>query len=158
MELLKVYFTERSWCGYWPQFEILLMVYSAGIWIALQFTRHYNSANLVRSTRGCTGSTDPIACLCTVPFDTLMTVVNKSPNSFSLTSVRLGWQPSVDGQIIVRNPQESLQQGLSAKVGPHFFFFYSSPFNWGPFFNRFLLFPAIAMTKERKCIESIITI
>ena len=79
MELLKVYFTERSWCGYWPQFEILLMVYSAGIWIPLQFTRHYNSANLVRSTLGCTGSTDPIACLRTLPFDMLMTAVNKSP-------------------------------------------------------------------------------
>ena len=79
MELLEVYSTERSWYGYWPQFEIVLMVYSAGIWIPLQFTRHYNSANLVRSTRGCTGSTDPIACLRTVPFDALMTAVNKSP-------------------------------------------------------------------------------
>ena len=62
-----------------------------------------------------------------------MTAVNKSPNSFSLTSVRLGWQPSVDGQIIVRNPQESLQQGLSAKVGPHFFFFILRPLIEGHF-------------------------
>ena len=45
-----------------------------------------------------------------------MTAVNKSPNAFSFTSVRLGWQPSVDGQIIVRSPQESLQKGLYAKV------------------------------------------
>jgi len=65
---------------------------------------------------GCTDSTDLIACLSTVPFDKLMVAVNKAPNAFSYTSVRLGWQPSVDGQIIVRNPQESLQKGLYAKV------------------------------------------
>jgi acetylcholinesterase len=72
----------------------------------------------------CTGSTDLIACLRTVPFDKLMTAVNKSPNAFSFTSVRHGWQPSVDGQIIVRNPQESLQKGLYAKARFQVWFFF----------------------------------
>ena len=45
-----------------------------------------------------------------------MTAVNNSPNAFSFTSIQLGWQPSVDGQIIVLNPLESLQKGLYAKV------------------------------------------
>ena len=71
---------------------------------------------------GCSDSTDSIACLRTVPFDKLMTTGNISPNAFSFTSVRHGWQPSVDGQIIVRNPQESLQKGLYAKVRFQLFF------------------------------------
>ena len=64
----------------------------------------------------CTGSADLIACLRTVPFDKLMTAINKSPNFLSYTSVRSGWQPSVDGDFIVRDPQLSLQKGLYAKV------------------------------------------
>ena len=64
----------------------------------------------------CTGSADLIACLRTVPFDNLMTAINKSPNFFSYTSVRHGWQPSVDGDFVVRDPQVSLQTGQYAKV------------------------------------------
>ena len=45
-----------------------------------------------------------------------MTAINKAPNTFSYTSVRLGWQPSVDGHFIVRDPQISLKKGLYAKV------------------------------------------
>ena len=84
-----------------------------------------------------------------------MTAVNKSPNAFSFTSVRLGWQPSVDGQIIVRSPQESLQKGLYAKVR----FQVSLPYFacWGSFSDRFRLFLAIAMTRERMWIELINT-
>ena len=96
---------------------------------------------------GCTGSNDPIACLRTVPFDALMTAVNKSPNAFSFTSVRLGWQPSVDGHFIVRNPKESLQKGLYAKV--HLPSFPSIFCLLRPFPDRFRLFRAIAMTRER---------
>ena len=70
---------------------------------------------LVADTK-CTGSADLIACLRAVPFDKLMTAINKAPNTFSYTSVRLGWQPSVDGHFIVRDPQISLQKGLFAKV------------------------------------------
>jgi acetylcholinesterase len=69
-----------------------------------------------------------IACLRAVPLDQLMTAVNTFPNVFSYTSVRLGWQPSVDGEVIVRDPQLSIQQGLYAKVCPHFsFYFRASP-------------------------------
>ena len=69
---------------------------------------------LVANT-GCTGSADPIACLRAVPFDTLVTAVNKSPSIFGFTT-RPIWQPSVDGHVIVRNPYISIQQGLYAKV------------------------------------------
>ena len=56
-----------------------------------------------------------------------MTAVNKSPNFLSYTSIRLQWQPSVDGHIIVRDPQISLQKGLYARVGLQVFL---------PFFAR----------------------
>jgi acetylcholinesterase len=85
---------------------------------------------------GCTGSADLIACLRTVPIDKLMTAVNKAPNAFSFTSVRLGWQPSVDGQIIVRSPQESLQKGLYARVHLQ-----SLSFNFSPAEGHFLTGP-----------------
>jgi len=62
-----------------------------------------------------TGSTDPIACLRTVPFDTLMTAINKSPNVFSSTTQHI-WHPSVDGQLIARNPYISIRNGLYANV------------------------------------------
>jgi hypothetical protein len=45
-----------------------------------------------------------------------MTAINKAPNTFSYTNVRLGWQPSVDGHIIVCDPQVSPKKGLYAKV------------------------------------------
>ena len=70
----------------------------------------------------CTGSADPIACLRAVPLNQLMTAVNTFPNLFSYTSVILGWQPSVDGDFIVRDPQLSIQQGLYAKVCLQVFF------------------------------------
>ena len=64
---------------------------------------------------GCTGSADLIACLRTVPLDTLMTAVNKSPNFLSFNS-QSRWQASVDGHLIARNPLVSVQKGLFAKV------------------------------------------
>ena len=64
---------------------------------------------------GCTGSADLIACLRTIPLDTLMTSVNKAPTIFSFHS-QDGWEPSVDGHLIVRNPLVSVQKGLYAKV------------------------------------------
>ena len=64
---------------------------------------------------GCTGSADLIACLRTIPLDTLMTAVNKGPTFLSFNSQNR-WQASVDGHLIVRNPLLSVQKGLYAKV------------------------------------------
>ena len=64
---------------------------------------------------GCTGSADLIACLRTVPLDTLMTAINKAPTFLSFNT-QDRWQPSVDGHLIVRNPLISVQKGLYAKV------------------------------------------
>jgi carboxylesterase type B len=70
---------------------------------------------LVTNT-GCTGSPNLIACLRAVPFDQLSTAMDLSPNIFSFMSLQLAWNPSVDGQFILRNPQESIQQGLYTRV------------------------------------------
>jgi hypothetical protein len=64
---------------------------------------------------GCTGSADLIACLRTIPLDTLMTAVNKAPTFISFNG-QVRWQPSVDGHLIVRDPLVSVQKGLYAKV------------------------------------------
>lgn len=65
---------------------------------------------------GCTGSSDLIGCLRTIPFDNLGAAVNKSPNVWSFTSLTLIWGPTIDGNVIKRAPQESLLKGLYAKV------------------------------------------
>jgi acetylcholinesterase len=77
---------------------------------------------------GCTGSADLIACLRTIPLDTLISAVNKAPTFLSFNS-RARWQPSVDGHLIVRNPLVSVQKGL---------------------YGRFQSLPAIVRMRERK--------
>jgi Carboxylesterase family len=96
----------------------------------------------------CTGSADTIACLRAVPIDQLMTAINTFPNLFSYTSFLLGWQPSVDGDFIVRDPQVSVQQGIYAKACLQVLFsFCFSPAEG--FCDRFHLLLATAMMKER---------
>ncbi|KAF8995824.1 carotenoid ester lipase precursor [Cyathus striatus] len=68
------------------------------------------------SDTGCGSSQDTFACLRTLPFNTLMAAINNSPNLFSYQSLMLAYQPSVDGEFIVRNPTTSISQGLYAKV------------------------------------------
>ncbi|KDR73256.1 hypothetical protein GALMADRAFT_1341677 [Galerina marginata CBS 339.88] len=70
---------------------------------------------LVANT-GCTGSPNAIACLRAVPFDKLSAAVNLSPSLFSFMSLILAWRPTIDGQFLVRNAQDSIQKGLYAKV------------------------------------------
>ncbi|KAH9475727.1 Lipase 3 [Psilocybe cubensis] len=70
---------------------------------------------LVAST-GCTGQKDPIQCMRAVPFDKFAEAMNLTPNLFSFSSLAIPWQPTIDGEIIVRDPQVSIQKGLYAKV------------------------------------------
>ena len=95
---------------------------------------------------GCTGSADLIACLCTIPLDTLMTAINKAPTILSFNS-QDRWQASVDGYLIVRNPLTFVQKGLYVKV-----LFGSSPgdITLRVFSGRFQLLPAIVRMRERK--------
>ena len=85
-------------------------------------TAHQPLFDQLVANTGCIGSGDLIACLRSVPFDTLMTAINKSPTIFSSTIEHI-WRPSVDGHFIARHPYVSIQNGLYAKVCLHFFLF-----------------------------------
>ncbi|KAJ7700755.1 Alpha/Beta hydrolase protein, partial [Mycena rosella] len=71
----------------------------------------------------CTKSSDTLACLRHVPFDTFMATVNRTDNILSFTSLSIEWRPCVDGEVIVENPLLSVSQGAYSKVDsnlPHF--------------------------------------
>ncbi|KAF8955416.1 carotenoid ester lipase precursor [Flammula alnicola] len=70
---------------------------------------------LVTNT-GCTGSANPIQCLRAVPFAQLGAAINGSPGFLTETSIQLAYQPSIDGEFLIRDPQISIQQGLYARV------------------------------------------
>ncbi|CAA7262256.1 unnamed protein product [Cyclocybe aegerita] len=71
--------------------------------------------SLVADTN-CTTSVDRLKCLRDAPFDTLMAAINNTPDLFSYQSIRLAWQPMVDGDLIVRDPQISVKSGKFAKI------------------------------------------
>ncbi|KAJ7732334.1 Alpha/Beta hydrolase protein [Mycena maculata] len=66
----------------------------------------------------CTTARNTLDCLARVPLDAFMAIVNKTPDVFSYRSLSLVWRPRVDGDVIVRNPIESVAQGAFAK-GDH---------------------------------------
>ncbi|TDL14977.1 carotenoid ester lipase precursor [Rickenella mellea] len=70
---------------------------------------------LVQNT-GCASSSDTLECLREVPVDTLVAAVNESPNLFAFQSLTIAWKPLVDGVFLKRNPQDSVAQGLYAKI------------------------------------------
>ncbi|KAF9810805.1 hypothetical protein IEO21_06785 [Rhodonia placenta] len=65
---------------------------------------------------GCSGQADTLACLREAPAEQIVAAVNKTPTMFSYTAHNLPWAPRVDGDLFVRNPQQSLLMGLHAKV------------------------------------------
>ncbi|KAG2125805.1 Alpha/Beta hydrolase protein [Suillus clintonianus] len=65
---------------------------------------------------GCAGSSDTLDCLRDVPYDTLMDVVNQTPNLFSYQSLAFVWLPRVDGVFLTANPQDLVLQGSVANI------------------------------------------
>jgi len=70
---------------------------------------------LVNDT-SCAAANDKLKCLRSVPFSQLMDAVNLSPSYASYQSLKLAWQPMVDGILFPRDPLISLQEGKYAKV------------------------------------------
>ncbi|KAJ7238856.1 carotenoid ester lipase precursor [Mycena haematopus] len=68
------------------------------------------------AANNCTGAADTLDCLRRVPFDGFMATVNKTADLFSYRSLSLLWLPRVDGDVLVRNPPQSIAQGAFAKV------------------------------------------
>jgi hypothetical protein len=55
-------------------------------------------------------------CHCGVPYKALLTSVNQTPDVLSYLGMSLLCGPSIDGDIVVRNPVESMSRGAYAKV------------------------------------------
>ncbi|KAL0948885.1 hypothetical protein HGRIS_009001 [Hohenbuehelia grisea] len=72
--------------------------------------------DLIVSETNCSAERDTLSCLRRVPLDQIMAAINKTRDIFSYSSLNLAWQPRVDGDLLRREPYESLVQGLYAKV------------------------------------------
>ncbi|KAF4586422.1 hypothetical protein EYR38_010698 [Pleurotus pulmonarius] len=59
--------------------------------------------SIVDSVR-CTHRQDTLACLRTVPFDTLAAAINETRDIFSFSSLNLAWIPRIDGDLIKEEP------------------------------------------------------
>ncbi|KAF8194385.1 alpha beta-hydrolase [Mycena galopus ATCC 62051] len=65
---------------------------------------------------GCSGASDTLECLRTVPFATLLAAQNETPFIFSYQSLILAWLPRVDGIFLSDDPQRLVQEGKVANV------------------------------------------
>lgn len=108
----------------------------------LEMQRYFD--DLVNTTN-CTNAQDRLACLRALPYSQLIQAVNLAPNIFSYPSMKLAWQPMIDGVLIPRNPLQIVQSGEYARV--------SSRIVWLRdllTFHRFLLSRVIVKTRGRK--------
>ncbi|KAH9970734.1 carotenoid ester lipase precursor [Lactifluus volemus] len=71
--------------------------------------------DLVNST-GCSGSSDTLSCLRTVPYLTLKAAVDSTPSLFDYQSLALTWQPRVDGIFLTHSPQKLVLDGKVADI------------------------------------------
>ncbi|KAG6908771.1 hypothetical protein DXG01_003383 [Tephrocybe rancida] len=65
---------------------------------------------------GCSGSTDTLACLRTVPYQALKTAIGRQPGLFSYQSLNLAFLPRADGIFLTNNPQQLILEGKVANV------------------------------------------
>ncbi|KAJ7258780.1 carotenoid ester lipase precursor [Mycena haematopus] len=68
------------------------------------------------SQTGCSGASDTLECLRTVPYATLKAAQDASPFIFAYQSLVLAWLPRADGTFLSDNPQRLVQKGLVANV------------------------------------------
>ncbi|KAF4588858.1 hypothetical protein EYR40_010413 [Pleurotus pulmonarius] len=72
--------------------------------------------DLVVTETKCSDQKDTLSCLRKVPYDVLMTAINKTRDIFSYTSLNVVWQPRVDGDLLRHQPYEGIINGAYAKV------------------------------------------
>jgi hypothetical protein len=119
MGILRVYFQERSWyqisiCAWISLIRILQQSGSPMKIPSVLEMQHYFD-DLVNTTN-CTDAKDRLGCLRVVPYSQLIQAVNLQPNMLSYPSMKLAWQPMIDGSLIPRNPLQILQSGKYARV------------------------------------------
>ena len=79
----------------------------------LEMQRYFD--DLVNATN-CTDAKDRLDCLRAVPYSQLIQAVNLEPNMFSYPSMKLAWQPMIDGSLIPRDPFKIIKSGEYARV------------------------------------------
>ena len=57
-----------------------------------------------------------LACMRAVPMTDLVDAVDASPNLFGYASIRLAWQPRVDGVLFAEDPVVSVEEGKVMNV------------------------------------------
>lgn len=70
----------------------------------------------VVETAGCSGSSDTLACLRGVDYDTFLNAANSVPGILSYNSVALSYLPRPDGTVLTKSPDELAQAGQYAAV------------------------------------------
>jgi len=65
---------------------------------------------------GCASSVDTLACLRTIPYETLHAAMDSSPGIFSFQSLDLTWLPRTDGVFLTDNPQALVAEGSVARI------------------------------------------
>ncbi|OAX36715.1 alpha/beta-hydrolase [Rhizopogon vinicolor AM-OR11-026] len=65
---------------------------------------------------GCAGSSDTLQCLREVPYDTLKSAIDDTPNSMSYQTLALAWLPRIDGVFLTADPQQLVLQGSVADI------------------------------------------
>ncbi|KAF8134091.1 sterol esterase [Mycena galopus ATCC 62051] len=68
------------------------------------------------AANNCSSAPSTLDCLRSIPFDEFMATVNRTADLFSYRSLSLVWRPRVDGDVILRNPVQSVAQGAFAKI------------------------------------------
>ncbi len=79
----------------------------------LEMQRYFD--DLVSSTN-CTDAKERLDCLRAVPYSQLIQAVNLEPNMLSYPSMKLAWQPMIDGNLIPRSPLQIIKSGEYARV------------------------------------------
>ncbi|KAL4257553.1 AB hydrolase superfamily protein [Pleurotus pulmonarius] len=65
---------------------------------------------------GCTHRQDTLACLRTVPLDTLAAAINETRDIFSFSSLNLAWIPRIDGDLIKEGPYTLIRRSAYARA------------------------------------------
>jgi len=148
INILEVCFQEPSW--YWNSIlclnSFIQVLQQSGspskLPNVLDLQRYFD--NIV-STTNCTDAQDRLGCLRAVPYSQLIQAVNREPNYYSYPSLKLAFQPMIDGRLIPRDPLQILRSGKYARVRtciPQSGLLLR--------FHRFLLSQAIAKTRGRE--------
>ena len=79
----------------------------------LEMQRYFD--DLVNTTN-CTNAKNRLDCLRVVPYSQLIHAVNLEPNIFSYPSMKLAWQPMIDGRLLPRDPFQIIKSGEYSRV------------------------------------------